>query len=441
MHAPRPHPANQALCLLLAWLAVLPTAATAQNLSPILELDRIVAVVNDDVIVETELARRLQEIRTQLGQSGTPEPADDVLRSQVLERLILDRLQLQMAKNNGLRVDDTELNQALARIAEGNNLSLRDFRDVLERDGFDFGEFREQVRNEILLSRVRQRAVEQRVNVTEREIDNFLSNNQLSEGGGREYRVGHILIAVPEAASSEEIDDARQRAESVLARLRDGEDFAAVAAETSDGQQALQGGDLGWRKDSELPTIFANELLTMDQGEISEPIRSPSGFHIVRVSDLRDQSRVLVTQTKARHILIRPNEVLSESDARLRLAKLKTRIDNGDGFSELARSNSDDTGSATRGGDLGWLAPGDTVPAFERTMLTLAEGEVSDPFQTQFGWHIVQVMERRDFDDTEQAQRSKAAEQIRKRKLDEEVQSWLRQLRDEAYVEIRLLEE
>ncbi len=431
---------DSAVCCALLVGAFIAGGAWAQNLPPIVELDRIVAVVNDDVIVESELVKRVDNIRRQLRQSGTPEPPDEALQRQVLERLILDRLQLQMAARNGIRVDDTELNNAVERIAAGNNLSLREFRDVLARDGFDFGEFREQVRNEILLSRVRQRAVEQRVSVTAREIENQLANQRQQEVG-KEYRVGHILIAVPEAASSEEIDSARERTESVLERLRAGEDFAAVAAEVSDGQQALNGGDLGWRKENELPTIFADQVRSLEAGGLSEIIRSPSGFHLVRLNDLRDDSRIVVTQTNARHILVRTNQVVTEADARLRLTQLKVRIENGEDFAELARANSDDTGSASRGGELGWLNPGDTVPAFERQMETLSEGEISAPFRSQFGWHIVQVVERRSFDDTTQVQRSKAAEQIRKRKLDEEVQSWLRQLRDEAYVEVRLFNE
>ena len=416
------------------------TTVYAQDRLPIIELDRIVAVVNDDVIVESEMGKRLDEVRRQLSQSGTAQPPEEALRRQVLERLIIDRLQLQMAERNGIRVDDTELNQAIERIARGNNLSLRQFRDVLANDGYDFGEFREQVRNEILLTRVRQRAVERRVNVTTQEVDNYLST-QTQQSAGNEYRISHILIAVPEAASTDEIDAAQTKAEEVLTRLRAGADFAAVAAEISDGQQALQGGDLGWRNERELPTIFSEQVRQLEKGGLSQPIRSPSGYHIVKVEDLRSDSRFVVTQTHARHILVRSGGVIADEEIRTRLAKLKERIDNGESFADLARASSDDTGSANRGGDLGWLNPGDTVPAFERAMQPLTQGEVSEPFRTQFGWHIVQVLERRNFDDTDQVRRAKATEAIRQRKLDEEVQSWLRQIRDEAYVEVRLFDE
>jgi len=413
--------------------------ASSQNALPaIVELDRIVAVVNDDVIVESELDQRLAEVRAQLSQSGTPAPAAEALSRQVLERLILDRLQLQIARESGIRVQEAELNQALERIAASNQLTLRQFRDVLERDGYDFAGFREQVREEILLTRVRQRSVERRVNVSRREIDNFLATAKQQGSGASEFRLAHILIAVPEAASAEQIDAARKVALSVIERLETGEDFAQVAAETSDGQQALQGGDLGWRKSTELPTIFTDVVPDLQPGDVSAPIRSPSGFHIIRLTELRGDSRFVVTQVHARHVLIRPNDIISDQDAQRRLRQIKVRVENGEDFAELARASSDDTVSASRGGDLGWLNPGDTVPAFERAMGSLPDGQISDPFRTQFGWHIVQVLERRDHDDTEQARRAQAADQIRKRKLDEEVQSWLRQLRDEAYVDVRL---
>lgn len=430
-------PAPRTLVLLLC---LLPAAAAHGQRAPepIVELDRIVAVVNDDVIVASELENRLREVRAQLRQSGTPPPAEEALERQVLERLILDRLQLQVARESGIRVEETELNEALERIAARNQLTLRQFRDVLERDGFDFARFREQVRDEILLSRVRQRSVERRVTVSPREVDSFLATARQQGGGDNEYRLGHILIAVPEAASAQQIDEARRRAEAVLGRLRAGEDFAQVAAEVSDGQQALQGGDLGWRKSQELPTIFADAVPGLEPGDVTDPIRSPSGFHIVKLVDLRGDSRFVVTQTRARHILLRPNDLLDDEAARARLEQIEARIENGEDFAELARANSDDTVSAAQGGDLGWLNPGDTVPAFERAMNALPEGAVSEPFRTQFGWHIVQVLERRDHDDTEQVRRARAAEQIRKRKLDEEMQTWLRQLRDEAYVEVRL---
>lgn len=404
------------------------------------EIDRIVAIVNDDVIVESELRARLRDVRAQLRESGTQAPPEEALARQVLERLIVDKLQLQRASETGLRVEDDELNNAIASIAERNRLTIRQFRDVLERDNVDFAQFREQVRNEILLTRVRQRAVERRVSVSDREIDSFLATRKQQGASADEYRLAHILIALPEAASAERIDAGRARAQEILARLEGGEDFSQLAAEVSDGQQALEGGDLGWRKAAELPTIFADAVPSLSPGELSPIIRSPSGFHIVKLIDLRGDSRYVVTQTQARHILVRPSEILTDSDAKLRLVQLKQRIENGEPFEDLARSNSDDPVSASRGGDLGWLNPGDTVPDFERVMQSLGEGQISEPVRTQFGWHLLQVVTRREHDDTEQVRRTRAREQIRKRKLDEEVQNWLRQLRDEAYVELRLEE-
>jgi peptidyl-prolyl cis-trans isomerase SurA len=419
-------------------LCALCSAAPAQD--TLREVDRIVAVVNNDVIVDSELRARMRDVRAQLREGGTQPPPEAALTRQVLERLILEKLQLQRAGDTGLRVEDEELNKAIETIAERNKLTIRQFRDVLERDNVDFVQFREQMRNEILLTRVRQRAVERRVSVSEREIDNFLATRKQQGSSVDEYRLSHILIAVPEAASAEQIDTARTRAEEILARLAGGESFAQVAAEVSDGQQALQGGDLGWRKSAEMPTIFADAIPNLKPGDLSPIIRSPSGFHIVKLIDMRGDSRYVVTQTRARHILVRASDVVTDAEARVRLEQIRVRVENGEKFEELARSHSDDTVSATRGGDLGWVSPGDTVPAFERVLVALPEGAVSEPFRTQFGWHVVQVLERRDHDGTEQVRRTRAREQIRKRKLDEEVQNWLRQLRDEAYVELRLEE-
>jgi len=427
--------------LLLSMAATIVHAQSASEPADIIDLDRIVAVVNNDVIVASELQRRVREVRKSLRDAGTPPPSSAALARQVLERLILERLQLQIADSNGIRVSDNDLNQAIENIAKRNKLSLRQFRDVLERDGVDFAGFREQIRKEMLLTRVRQRSVASKVTVTPREIDNYLATIAQQGGSGSEYHIGHILVAVPEAASSEQISAARDKADSILQRLNNGEDFAQLAATDSDGQQALKGGDLGWRKANELPTLFSDVVPKLKLGEISAPIRSPSGFHIIKLLDIRSDSRYVIKQTKARHILIRTNELINDAEAKTRLNQLKTRIENGEDFAELARSHSDDTTSATHGGDLGWLNPGDTVPLFENKMKQLAPGEVSAPFKSQFGWHIVQVLKRRDFDDTEKVRRAKAANKIRKRKSDEEVQSWLRQLRDEAYVELRLDDE
>lgn len=415
-----------------------PAAAQAQPAPDIVEIDRIVAVVNDDVIVHSELRSRLRSVTEQLGKSGVPAPPRDVLEKQVLDQLILDRLQMQIAAATGVRVDDETLNRQIADIARQNNLSLREFRDILERDGFDFGAFREDVRNELIKARVQQRQVQDRVQVTERDIDNYLATQAKQGGNDAEYRVGHILIAVSDGASPEELAEARTKAEGIRARLETGENFGRVAAAESDGRQALEGGDLGWRKAGELPTLFEEVVPKLEKGEVSDVIRSSSGYHLIKLEDVRGIERHVIKQTHARHILIKPTEIVSSETARSRLSVLRSRIIGGDNFSDLARANSDDPGSAAKGGDLGWLSPGDTIPPFEKAMDELGEGKISEPFETQFGWHIVQVLGRRDRDSTKEVQRANAAEALRKRKVEEELQNWFRQIRDEAFIEYRL---
>ena len=414
----------------------------SQSVPPsIIELDRIVAVVNNDVIVSTELGRRFRMIEDQLREAGTEAPPRNVLIGQVLERLIIERLQLQLAGELGVRVDDQMLNRAIDDIARQNELTIAQFREVLTREGFDFGQFREDIRNELLVARLQERQVASRVQISDADIDNFMAGSSAALKVRTEYRLGHILIAVPEAASSEQITQARVRAEETLAALRGGADFATTAAARSDGQQALSGGDLGWRAAAELPVIFAEAVSKMSPSDLSGIIRSPSGFHIVKLIDLRGtQGRSVVDQTRARHILVQTNASTTADDARARLEQLRTRVLNGEDFGDLARAHSDDTGTATRGGDLGWVTRDKVVPRFYEALRRLQPGEMSQPFQTEFGWHLVLLEERRKHDDTEQVRRANAAEQLRRRRIDEELQNWVRQLRDEAYVEYRLEE-
>ncbi len=423
-------------------IAVLSLTASVEAQSPegseIIEIDRIVAIVNKDVIVLSELQARLRTAVEQLKKVNVPAPPRNILEKQVLEQLILDRLQLQIAANTGIRIDDETLNRQIADIARQNKLSLREFRDILERDGFDFGAFREDIRNELTKNRVQQRQVRDRVRVTARDIDNYLATREKQGGNNPEYRLSHILIAVPDGASPEELAEARDEAEDILARLKAGANFGRTAAAESDGQQALEGGDLGWRRAGELPTLFEGVVPNLEKGGLSDVIRGPSGFHVIKLLDTRGAERLVVKQTRARHILVKTDEVINNNDARTRLRVLRSRILNGADFNELARANSDDAGSAVKGGDLGWLSPGDTIPAFEKTMDALTIGKISEPFETQFGWHILQVLERRDRDSTEEVQKAKAAEALRNRKVDEELQTWFRQIRDEAYIEYRL---
>ena len=404
------------------------------------ELDRIVAVVNDDVIARSELDAQVERVRDRLRQAGTAPPPDRTLRRQVLERMVLNRLQLQLARDSGIRVDDERLNRTLLRIAEQNSLTLREFRDALERDGHEFAKFREEIREEIMVSEVRRRRVESQVHISQRDIDDYLSTmeSQGAEAGRSRYRMQHILISVPDGASAEKIAEARARTERLLAEIRAGADFASVAVTHSDGQQALEGGDLGWRQASDLPTMFGDALLRLDVGEVTEPIRSASGFHLVKLIDKRGSERQMVRQTRARHILIALDELTDEAAARRQLSALRERIVNGEDFGEIARIHSDDSGSAPKGGELGWVDPGNTVPVFERTMDSLEPGGLSQPFRSQFGWHIVQVLERRERDDTDSARRAEALRTLRARRIEENMQTWIRRVRDEAYVEYRL---
>ena len=402
------------------------------------ELNRVVAVVNDEVIVDSQLNRRLQVIRAQLYQSGTQPPPDKVLRGQVLERLVLEQVQLQMADRMGIRVDDETLNRAVASVAEKNSLSVAEFRNLLEQDGYSFAEFREQVRDELIVSQLQKRQLANRVRVTPQEVDATLAMWAKRGPEEQAYRLSHILIAVPEAASPEQIAGSREKADEVLARLQAGEDFTRLAVAVSDGQQALEGGDLGWRKASQLPTLFADAIPEMEVEEIRGPIRSPSGFHIIKLTAARGNQQHMITQTAARHILLETDTLLSDEEAQVRLIQLKTRIEGGDDFAELARSHSDDAATAAKGGELGWLNPGDFPSDFEQQLDRLAPGDVSDPFQTQMGWHLVQVTERRQHNDADDVLRARARKQILQRKTEQELQTWLRQLRDEAYVELRL---
>jgi len=401
-------------------------------------LDRIIAIVNDEAISATELAAEIETVKLQLNQQRAPIPPAEILKKQVLERLIGIHLQLQLARANNIVVDEDSLNRAIQSIAEQNRMTLRQFRNVLEADGYDFNKFREDIRREMITSRLRQRQIDNRISVSDAEIDQFLAQQQGSEQANDEYHLAHILIAVPEAASSEEIQRAKIKAQTLLEKLQQGAEFTTLAVTESSGQQALSGGDLGWRKAGQLPTLFANLVPKMKIGEVSQPIRSPSGYHIIKLLDHRSGEQHVITQTHARHILLRPNALATEEEVRAQLQALKVRIESGDDFGELAQAHSEDKASAINGGDLGWASPGVMVPQFEEVMAKTPINAISEPFQTQFGWHILQVLERRSYDNTEEFKRNNARRQLIERKIAEEHEIWLRRLRDEAYVEIRL---
>lgn len=419
-------------CAALAW----PFSAVAQKSPPVKVLDRIVAVVNDEVITRNELDERVKLAFRQLRQQGTPAPARETLERQLLERMVTDRVQLQFAKETGLRVDDVELDRAIARIAQENKLTSQQLRQVLEKDGIPFAKFRDDIRNEIVITRLREREVDTKIVVTDGEIDNFLSLQHQGDAN-EEYNVSHILVVVPENASPEQIAARRTRADEAYAQLKGGADFRQVAVAFSEAPDALQGGAMGWRQSSRLPTLFTEALRTLKPGELSAILRSANGFHILKLNDKRSGGApVIVQQTHARHILVKTNELVSESEARSRLLALKERLENKADFAALARAHSEDA-SATRGGDLGWLSPGDTVPEFERAMNALKPGEISGPVQTPFGWHLIQVIERRNEDLSKERQRLAARQTLRARKSDEAYQEWVRQLRDRAYIDLR----
>ena len=426
--------------VLLATCLVGLAMAQARTPGQPIAVDRIVAVVNDEVITQHELRSRLDSALGQLQRQGMSPPPRNVLEKQMLERLVMDKVQLQQARDMGLRIDDTQLEQALQRIAAGNNFSLAQFRAALERDGITFASFREEIRAEMTIARLREREVESKIFISDGEVDNYLAGASGQGGAGEEYQLAHILLRAPESASPEQIQKLRAKAEQVLDRSSKGEDFAQLAAAYSDAPDGMKGGNLGWRSLDRLPTMFAEASLKLKVGEVSPVLRSSNGFHLIKLLAKRGGGAAqAVEQTHARHILIKVNEVVSESEARHKLEGLHARIRHGESFAELARLFSQD-GSASKGGDLGWIYPGDTVPEFERAMNLLAPGELSEPVQSPFGFHLIEVLERRVQDVSSERQRAAARQTLRERKRDEAYQDWLRQARDRAYVEIRLEE-
>ncbi|HEY5604299.1 MAG TPA: peptidylprolyl isomerase [Gammaproteobacteria bacterium] len=402
-------------------------------------IDRIVAIVNDDVITQAELSVELNIIKQQLRQQQPQLPPDSVLQKQILDRLVVTRIQLQYAEKRLLKVDDESLNKAIANIAEQNGLDINSFRRALEASGLSYADYRERIRNEIIISRLQQREVQRRINVSEQEIEDFLANQDLQERSNEEYRLQHILLVVPEAAAAERIQAVKQKAQQLLERLQTGEDFAQVAIANSDGQQALEGGDLGWRKLAEIPTLFSDLVRHMETGAISAVIRSPSGFHIIKLAEKRSSdAQHIVNQTLAKHILIQANELVSSNEALERMQQLKQRIDNGEDFSKIATAHSDDKGSAADGGNLGWVNPGVMVREFEDAMNRLQPGEISPPVKTQFGWHLIKVVDRRDHDNTEEFMKRRAGDYILQQKLGPALENWLRQIKEEAFVQLRL---
>ena len=419
----------------LALMTGIPVPAATAAVS---DIDRIVAVVNDDVIVRSELDYEIDSLVDRILERDSQAPSREAIERQVLDRLILKKLQLIAATQAGITVTEDVLAQAVGNIAKSNNMRISDLRRTLEQQGVSLNAFRRSIREQIMIQQLQDQEILKRIRVTEQEVDAYLSRQNSSDAARSEYHLLHILVASPEEASPEQLETAREKAEAIVARVRGGADFQVTALTESDGRQALEGGDLGWRPADQIPTLFIQTVTGMERGAVSDPVKSPSGYHIIKLVDFKGGEKVIITQTKARHILISTNEVTSEEVAKTRLSQLKSRIESGEDFEVLARSNSEDKSSAIKGGNLGWITPGDLLPEFEEEMNLLAPNEISAPFQTDFGWHIVQVLERRNYDSTEELQRQKARLAIRKRKLAEEGELYLRRLKDEAFIEIRL---
>ncbi|WP_020157456.1 MULTISPECIES: peptidylprolyl isomerase [Methylobacter] len=399
-------------------------------------LDKIVAVVEDDVILDRELEREVAAVVQRIEANNAVVPPSYILRKQVLERMIIDMLQRQMAERAGITVTEEMLNSQATEIMRRNNMTAREFRAELESQGISYQGFLDTMRNEIIINQLRGREIGGRIKVTDREVEHYLETQGKIGEEATQYHLGHILIAVQEAASAQEIQKAWAKANELVEKLRAGGDFAQAAMSYSDDANALKGGDLGWRTKGDIPTMFASEVGDMNPGDIADPIRSPSGFHIVKLLEQKGSEQHIVTKTKVRHILIKTNELIDDAEARKRLLALKERLANGEDFAALARAHSDDKGSALKGGSLDWVGPGDLVKPFEDAMEQLATNEISEPVQTQFGWHLIQVQDRENKDNSDEYKKNQVREAIRKRKIEEETELWMRRLRDEAFVEI-----
>jgi len=401
-------------------------------------LDRAVAIVNDGIVTESDLQEQMAMIEARLKEQNTALPPPDVMRKQVLDRLIIQEVQLQRAERIGLKITDDQVNEQLADIAKRNGIPLAQMPAALAQQGIDYGSFRDNMRKEMTLQRLRQKDVLGKINITPRELEQFLERQKKMPSETDEYNVSHILLAIPPEATQAQVKEVEKLAEQIYTRSQD-EDFGRLAVAYSNSQTALEGGSLGWRKGPELPTVLAEIVVGLKPGQVSRPMVTPTGYHLVKLNEVRstDGSHI-EDQVHARHILMRPDELQDDATVRQRLADVRQRVLKGEEFAAFASSMSADSSSAVNGGDLGWSGPGSFVPEFEATLARLKDNEISEPFHTEFGWHIVQVQGRRQFDTTEESQRGRALRQLRESKVDEETELWLRRLRDEAFVETDL---
>ncbi|MGC3871707.1 peptidylprolyl isomerase [Halomonas sp. GXIMD04776] len=422
----------------LALSLVLALSATGQALAAE-PLDRIVAVVNDDAIMASELEDRVIQTRSQLSSRNIALPDEAALRSQVLERMIVEQIQLQMAEKANLSVDDTELNRAVRSIAQNNGMSLDQFADALEADGLSLAVVREQVQREMLMRELQQRRVASGINVSDREIQRYI--DQQGSSDNTRYRLSHILVGLPQSPSPEQVQSAQREVQALYQQLQSGADFAELAAAQSDGSNALEGGDLGWRRAAEIPAGFADVIPQLNVGQVSEPIRSPNGFHLIKLQAQEGgnaQQQAVVDEQRVRHILIETNPNRDSQQAEALAEQARQRIASGEDFARVAQEVSDDRGSALNGGDLGWVRPGQMVPGFEEAMNSLSVGQVSQPVRSRFGYHLIEVLERRQQDVTNEAQREQIRQTLFQRKVNDELETWMQQIRAEAYVDNRL---
>ncbi len=427
------------VCGCAALLLQVPAHAQTRELDTKGELlDRVAAIVNDGVVLNSELEDQIAIVSERLRAQKLELPPQNVLRQQVLERLVLQEIESQRAAKAGLKVPDETLNAALTDVAQRNGITLSQLPEALQQQGIDYAAYREDMRKELTLGLLRQRDVLQRISITPREIDQYLEKEAKAPSADKEYNVSHILIAVPQEATPAQLDEAAKRAQDVYTRAKNGEDFAKLALAYSKSQTALEGGALGWRKGGELPTFLTDVVAKLKPGEVSEPLRTPTGYHIVRLNEIRGSDhKAIEKQVHVRHILMKTTELADDATVRQKLSQIRDRILKGEDFAGLAQTNSEDPGSGSQGGDLGWTGPGTFVPEFEAAIANLKDGEISQPFHTQYGWHIAQVLGRREVDNTDELKRRQAIEAIRASKADEETELWLRRLRDDAYVEYK----
>ena len=401
-------------------------------------IDRVVAVVDSGVIMESQLNSRVEEILIRLKSDTTELPPINLLEEQVLDRLIIEEIQLQLADRAGIKISDSELNQTLSRVSSQNNLSLEDFRLKLEAEGTSYKSFRDTIKKELIIQRVQRGRVGGKVDISEQEIENFINSEEGKSQLAEQYNVQHILLSVKSGSTEQQIEKIRNEANNLITRLEGDESFEKLAASYSSGQEALEGGFLGWRTSAELPSLFANVVTELKVGEVAQPLRSGAGFHILKLTDKRGNTVKFLDQTLARHILIQPSEIRTENQAEELINEIYERLTNGEDFKQLARQFSEDPGSKMDGGELGWSNPGDYDPIFEQTLNATEIGKISEPVQSSFGWHIIEAMDRRNEDVSQEEQKNRAYQIIFKRKFEQELQSTLIELRAEAYVDIKL---